>query len=151
MLSTSAHIAGLGQIPETALPQPATTIQSHVQPRGQNEDTDALPYSHDQGSNALPGSGAVAQFHFERAQLDNLDGDGQQAIEDDEATLPSQQTNRKEVKPETIAFRQSFALSAAGMSLNTPLQTEHVDQRSSEWMAMRDGRLTASAFANALG
>ena len=151
VLSTSACIAGLGQIPETTLPQPATTIQSHVQPLGHNDYTDAPPDSQSHIRNGLPRSGTFAQLHLDEARLDFPNRDGQQVTEDDGATLQQQQTNRKEVKPETVAFRQNFALSAAEINVSTPLRTEHVDQRSSEWMAMRDGRLTASAFANALG
>ena len=66
--------------------------------------------------------------------------------------------NRK-VKATTVAFRQSFAQAAAiqqaaaAASSSTPLSEilSNGEQRTSQWLSLRERRLTASAFSKALG
>lgn len=71
---------------------------------------------------------------------------------DDDDAAESQPSGKKIVKAETIAFRESFAQAAASLVVgDMPLVTEGIQQRSDAWMAMRDSRLTASSFCNALG
>lgn len=60
---------------------------------------------------------------------------------------------QRAVKAETLAFQASFAQAAAvnmGTSLS-PVDFAAAGQRTEVWHAMRQGRLTASSFANALG
>lgn len=66
--------------------------------------------------------------------------------------------NQKKIKPETIAFRESFAKAAlaaakAAAAIETlPVNTANAGkQRTSQWFALRERRLTASAFSKALG
>jgi putative phage-type endonuclease len=63
--------------------------------------------------------------------------------------------NNRRVKASTVAFRQSFAQHAAlqqavadSSSLN---DFSNGEQRTSQWLSLRERRLTASAFSKALG
>ena len=60
---------------------------------------------------------------------------------------------QKAVKAETLAFQASFAQAAAADKADRPAGIDFAaaGQRTETWHAMRQGRLTASAFANALG
>ena len=60
---------------------------------------------------------------------------------------------QKAVKAETLAFQASFAQAAAADNADRPAGADFAmaGQRTETWHAMRQGRLTASAFANALG
>eukprot|EP00887_Chlorella_sp_A99_P003016 scaffold9.g3016.t1 len=62
---------------------------------------------------------------------------------------------RRAVKPETLAFRQSFAEAAeafqAAQARGSISALADGEQRTAEWRALRERRLTASAFSNALG
>lgn len=60
---------------------------------------------------------------------------------------------QKAVKAETLAFQASFAQAAAADKVDRPAGADFATagQRTETWHAMRQGRLTASAFANALG
>ena len=60
---------------------------------------------------------------------------------------------QKAVKAETLAFQASFAQAAAADKADRPAGADFAmaGQRTETWHAMRQGRLTASAFANALG
>lgn len=60
---------------------------------------------------------------------------------------------QKALKAETFAFQAAFAQSAAAdtTASNTGTNAVAIGQRTEEWFAMRQGRLTASSFANALG
>ena len=218
------HVAGIGTIAQSALPQPASVIQPHVQPLGYGEQppTQAIPpppsnmtqpqtYAqtlHEAGGSdswperhqVLEDTASTRPTSDSTSSADPLDAAAmpqksatcsplaepisQDSPEDvalspeviphntsgsdlfsagnmshgipysdlcgDEAT--AQQAAKKVVKAETIAFRDGFAQSAAsagGSSL--ALDVAGVEQRSAAWMAMRDSRLTASSFANALG
>ena len=219
------HVPGVGTIPQSALPQPASVIQPHVQPLGYDEQqpTQATPpplnttqtqtQTHAQtlhnavgseswpehpqvldnttpthstsGSSsssdaldagAMPQTNAVASSLSEatsqvspedvafnpEAMPHNAPGSDvlsagvmSQGVPDSdllgiEAT--AQQASKKVVKAATIAFRDGFAQSAASADGTTlALSVAGVEQRSAAWMAMRDSRLTASSFANALG
>lgn len=60
----------------------------------------------------------------------------------------------RRVKPETVAFRRSFLQAALAADAAAPARVADLsggEQRTSEWHAMRSRRLTASAFAKALG
>ena len=80
------------------------------------------------------------------------------------SSSPELDSTRRGTKAETLAFRTSFissaaaASSAAQLSLSQPEEAGAPgaslgdgEQRTAEWHALRDGRLTASAFGNALG
>ena len=60
---------------------------------------------------------------------------------------------QKAVKAETLAFQASFAQAAAAVEADRPAVVDFAmaGQRTEMWHTMRQGRLTASAFANALG
>lgn len=68
---------------------------------------------------------------------------------------------RRAIKPETLAFRESFAeaaasaaaadAAAAASAASAGMDMGAGEQRTAAWHALRDSRLTASAFANALG
>ncbi|BDA42985.1 hypothetical protein COCOBI_03-8780 [Coccomyxa sp. Obi] len=63
---------------------------------------------------------------------------------------------KRQVKPETAAFRASFTQAAAAHAIADLESAKQLDmgegeQRTAEWHAERDKRLTASAFGNALG
>ena len=70
----------------------------------------------------------------------------------DSADQPEGKT-QKALKAETLAFQAAFAQSAAADATGSHIGTNAaaVGQRTEEWFAMRQGRLTASSFANALG
>lgn len=66
--------------------------------------------------------------------------------------------HQRKIKPETIAFRESFAkaaLAAAEVATSNDRGTKDANdagkQRTSQWFALRERRLTASAFSKALG
>ena len=64
----------------------------------------------------------------------------------------SSQNGRRPVRPETLAFKRMFlaaAAAAAGAKRQDVLAEG--DQRTAAWLALRETRLTASAFGNALG
>ena len=82
----------------------------------------------------------------------------------DASSPPEMDVPRRGTKAETLAFRTSFissaaaASSAAQLSLSQPEEAGTPgaslgdgEQRTAEWHALREGRLTASAFGNALG
>ena len=82
----------------------------------------------------------------------------------DASSSPEIDFPRRGTKAETLAFRTSFissaaaASSAAQLSLSQPEEAGAPgaslgdgEQRTAEWHALREGRLTASAFGNALG
>jgi putative phage-type endonuclease len=61
---------------------------------------------------------------------------------------------RRVVKPETVAFRKQFAEAAAALNSGqlAPLgDLAAGEQRTQQWLSLRERRLTASAFAKALG
>jgi len=67
---------------------------------------------------------------------------------------PSSQglAGKKAKKPQLLAFETSFAQAAAAAeAADTKVNVEAGGQLSEEWHALRQGRLTASTFANALG
>ena len=83
---------------------------------------------------------------------------------DSSSSPPEIDSPRRGTKAETLAFRDSFissaaaASSAAQLSLSQPEEAGAPgaslgdgEQRTAEWHALREGRLTASAFGNALG
>ena len=150
-ISTSFDALGIGSIAQAELPQPASVIQPHVQPLGYDEhqSSQAGPPVHTQnGTHGILSDSASAS---DTALLDQTTA---QTIPSDvtfdgEAT---QQGAKKVVKPETIAFRDSFAQSAAHVKGGkASADARGVEQRTAAWHALRDSRLTASAFANALG
>lgn len=59
----------------------------------------------------------------------------------------------KKVKAQTVAFRQSFVRAAVQNAESHSIGeiTTSGEQRTSEWLALRERRLTASAFSKALG
>lgn len=61
-----------------------------------------------------------------------------------------------QTKQSTARMRDEFAAAAAraarqGAGAKGTLNLGEGDQRTEEWLALREGRLTASAFCNALG
>ena len=56
------------------------------------------------------------------------------------------------MRPETLAFKRMFlaAAAAAAGAKRAEILAEG-DQRTAAWLALRETRLTASAFGNALG
>lgn len=60
---------------------------------------------------------------------------------------------QKALKAETLAFQASFAQAAAADKADRPAGVDFATagQRTEAWHNMRQGRLTASSFANALG
>ena len=62
------------------------------------------------------------------------------------------QDGRRPVRAETLAFRRAFlAAAAAAAGAARPEALAEGDQRTAAWLALRETRLTASAFGNALG
>ena len=86
-----------------------------------------------------------------------MSADGSDSLDsqlDAEATSdPAQPAEKKPVKPETLAFQTSFAQSAAAAAAASASKVDFDagGQRSQAWFDLRQGRLTASAFANAIG
>lgn len=151
-ISTSFDALSIGSIAQAELPQPASVIQPHVQPLGYDEyqSSQAGPPVHTQ--NCTHGILSDSASASDSALLDQTTAHTipSNVTFDGEATL--QQGSKKVVKPETIAFRDSFAHSAANVKGGTAsADTRGVEQRTAAWHALRDSRLTASAFANALG
>ena len=153
-ISTSFDALGMGSIAQAELPQPASVIQPHVQPLGYDEHQSSQvgPPVHTQNGTHGIHSDSASASASDTALLGQTTA---QTIPSDvtldgEATL--QQGLKKVVKPETIAFRDSFAQSAAHVKGGTAsADARGVEQRTAAWHALRDSRLTASAFANALG
>jgi putative phage-type endonuclease len=61
--------------------------------------------------------------------------------------------NNRRVKASTVAFRQSFAQAAAMQQASSSQFSDfsNGEQRTSQWLSLRERRLTASAFSKALG
>lgn len=56
------------------------------------------------------------------------------------------------MRPETQAFRRAFlAAAAAAAGAPLPAALGEGEQRTAAWLQLREARLTASAFGNALG
>lgn len=87
--------------------------------------------------------GAWAYSHAVLCMLRRAEGD---------AGAPAAVGRRRAVRPETRAFRRAF-LAAAAAAAGAPRQEllADGDQRTAAWLALRETRLTASAFGNALG
>ena len=73
--------------------------------------------------------------------------------DDTETTSLEVPAAKKLVTPETLAFQASFALSAAAAAkaAGSKIDFQAGGQRSQAWFDLRQSRLTASAFANAIG
>ena len=73
--------------------------------------------------------------------------------DDSETTSLEMPAAKKLVMPETLAFQASFALSAAAAAkaAGSKIDFQAGGQRSQAWFDLRQSRLTASAFANAIG
>ncbi|KAK9817240.1 hypothetical protein WJX72_011650 [[Myrmecia] bisecta] len=74
----------------------------------------------------------------------------------DESSSAKTALPKRIVNPQTLRFREQFvqtavAASQTRQSVRGPQQHGQGEQRTAEWRALRDGRLTASAFGNALG
>lgn len=86
--------------------------------------------------------------HHSRSDSSQPEGEVSGSTEDE-----AEDKGQKAVKPETLAFQATFAQAAAvnqSQSLSG-LDFAAAGQRTEVWHAMRQGRLTASSFANALG
>ncbi|CAL8467373.1 g6910 [Coccomyxa elongata] len=80
----------------------------------------------------------------------------QETAEGRDACTTTVDQGKRQVKPETAAFRASFTQAAAAHAIANLESAKQLDmsegeQRTAEWHAERDKRLTASAFGNALG
>lgn len=74
------------------------------------------------------------------------------SLDEGGASLEITPVGRRKVKPETLAFRAAFrdaAVAAAQVGVEEDLAEG--EQRTQQWMTLREKRLTASAFGNALG
>lgn len=62
------------------------------------------------------------------------------------------QNGRRPVRAKTLAFKRMFlAAAAAAAGANPQGALAEGDQRTAAWLVLRETRLTASAFGNALG
>ena len=89
-------------------------------------------------------SGTLSGVDVTQSEDALLDGDTEESLEGN---------REKAIKAETLAFQASFAQSAAvgGAADKDGADFASVSQLSDDWHVLRQGRLTASTFANALG
>ena len=112
-------------------------------------DTDMFTQQMDSSSISSSGLGGSPSLS---ALPDEIISDPHQPDDLSQQAQPEHSEGKKAVKPETLAFRATFALSAAAAeSADGKVDFEAGGQRSEEWFALRQSRLTASAFSNALG
>ncbi|KAK9819245.1 hypothetical protein WJX81_006301 [Elliptochloris bilobata] len=79
-------------------------------------------------------------------------GDAPELMPASEAEADQVAGRRRPVRAETLAFQREF-LAAAAAAAGAPKRAVMAegDQRTAAWLALRETRLTASAFGNALG
>lgn len=99
-------------------------------------------------SSGSSGAGEAAS-HLQQAATE-AGGIGATSPEDDDGYV---QYNGRRVKASTLAFRRSFAEAALQATNSGPTAEEMAsgEQRTDAWLALRERRLTASAFSKALG
>lgn len=135
-----------------AAPQAASSNQPHTQLLGHDEQPPLVQHQQQPCLSAATGNvlgNSTCIPTNSSVTLISTVSNAEDEVQDEAA---AQQQGKKPVKAETIAFQENFAQAAANTLVGSrALNTAGVSQRSAAWMAMRDSRLTASAFANALG
>ncbi|KAL3163183.1 hypothetical protein ABBQ32_009589 [Trebouxia sp. C0010 RCD-2024] len=150
LFSTDQHTA-LPSIPQSSNspegPIPSASGEFHEAHHDEDTTTSSLPLQHSSVHEDSSSTSDALENHS-RSDSSQPEVDMSGSTED-----KPEGKGQKAVKPETLAFQASFAQAAAvnqGESLSGA-DFAAAGQRTEVWHAMRQGRLTASSFANALG
>jgi hypothetical protein len=163
---TSAVISGAADYVPVDIPQPEfRTTAAHLNPQAADDiDDKSLPAADhndvtplvaaDINDNdlALAGARRGEDIEFGVMSHEGVAPASPAALVEGEAGAESEAVGRRRVKPETLAFRAAFreaAVAAAQAAAGDDLGEG--EQRTQQWMMLRETRLTASAFGNALG
>ena len=153
--SSAASSMSADSMQHDDLQNPSVSATQHLMqyPDNPSELTEATSLTSDQSTQSQPSTQESDQvFSSSTEQSFSLPGSSDASVDEQDAAGVFQQA-KKVVNPETLAFRANFAhaAAAAAESAGSKVELKAGEQRSPEWFALRQGRLTASTFANALG